>query len=201
MIVLIFKNCSISIFRMDLLSQKYVEKEIIWWFVKFCFITRKKKYSFLYLTRLFPDVFNVVHLRFQIPNFFTFMIYLHDSIPTYKTNYDSTQHWHCIFHPCNNSQMRKVRIIGPVSLIKKTEIKRELELEFYSRPSDSNLVSADNIKLPIWIWKFSFSHSFSIYAMLLNSFASLLISVHLNSFQLRFFLIYSYLNKLFLNQH
>lgn len=29
--------------------------------------------------------------------------------------------------------------------MKKTEIKRELELEFYCRPSDSRLLSADNI--------------------------------------------------------
>lgn len=183
-IVLTFKNYSMNIFRMDLFSWKYeggkshmmISEILLHWHWR-------KKDFFLFLIRLllFPDVFSVVHLWLQIPNFRTFMIYLHDSIPTYKTNYDSTQHWHCIFHPFNNPQMRKVRIISPVSLMKKTEIKMELELEFYSRSSDSSLVSADNIKLPVWIIKFSHSNSIAF------KFASTLISVHLPSFQLRFF--------------
>lgn len=52
----------------------------------------KKKIHFFCLQDLFPDVFSVVHLLFQIANFFTFTTYLQDLIPTYKTNYDSTQH-------------------------------------------------------------------------------------------------------------
>lgn len=127
---------------------------------------KKKKIHFFSLPDLFPDMFSVVHLLLQIVNFFTFMAYLQDLIPTYKTNYGSTQHWDFIFHPCNNPQMRKVRIICPVSLMKKTE-KGNWSLNFHSRPSDSILVSADNIKLPIWILNFS-SHNISIYAMVLN---------------------------------
>lgn len=120
LIVLTFKNCSINIFRIDLLSRKYVEKNSYSDFWNFySLLLKKKNINFFSSPDLFPNVFSVVHLLLQIPNFFTFMIYHHDSIPTYKTNYDSTQHWHCIFHPCNNPQMRKVRIICPVSLMNK----------------------------------------------------------------------------------